>query len=206
MGICGWGRLAPPCPGETCFPDDPLPGPGVPQPDSHSPARPWDAFVAMPRPPPEGIDISTDPRRLDVEALHAFLSHTYWSPGLPRAVLERALANSLCFGAYEGARQVGFARVVTDRATFAWVCDVFVVDSHRRRGIADALMAAVMAHPELQQLRRWSLATRDAHGLYHRHGFTAMEDPSRAMEIRRPDVYQTAPAPGGPVASKPRLS
>ena len=129
-----------------------------------------------------------------MDAIHAFLSQTYWSPGLPRAVLERALSNSLCFGAYHGRRQVGFARVVTDRATFAWVCDVFVLDSHRRRGIADALMAAVMGHPELQGLRRWNLATRDAHALYRRHGFQALEDPGRAMEIRRPDVYRTSSA------------
>ncbi|MGO9065239.1 MAG: GNAT family N-acetyltransferase [Myxococcaceae bacterium] len=150
----------------------------------------------MARQAPDGIDISCDPTRLDVDALHAFLSHSYWSPGIPRAVLEGALANSLCFGAYEGLRQVGFARVVTDRATFAWVCDVFVVESHRRRGIADALMAAVMAHPELEKLRRWSLATRDAHSLYRRHGFVPLADPARAMEIRRPDVYQTAsPSP-----------
>ncbi len=150
----------------------------------------------MARPPPDGIDISSDPTRLDVDALHAFLSQTYWAPGLPRAVLERALANSLCFGAYEDARQVGFARVVTDRATFAWVCDVFVVESHRRRGIADALMTAVMAHPELEQLRRWSLATRDAHSLYRRHGFVPLGDPARAMEICRPDIYRPSrPAP-----------
>ena len=140
----------------------------------------------------EEIAISTDPTRLDVEAVHGWLKETYWSPGLPRDVFERALANSLSFGAYDGARQVGFARVVTDRATFAWVCDVFVVESYRRRGIADALMVAIKAHPELQGLRRWSLATRDAHALYRRHGFEPLANPSRAMEIRRPDVYQTA--------------
>jgi GNAT superfamily N-acetyltransferase len=138
------------------------------------------------------MDISTDRGRLDVGAVHAWLKETYWSPGLPREVLERALANSLCFGAYEGTRQVGFARVVTDRATFAWVCDVFVVESHRRRGIADALLVAMKSHPELQGLRRWSLATRDAHALYRRHGFEPLADPTRAMEIRRPDVYQSA--------------
>ncbi len=147
----------------------------------------------MDKPPPDGIDISTDNARLDVDTLHTFLRQAYWSAGLPRTVLERALAGSLCFGAYAGARQVGFARVVTDRATFAWVCDVFVVESYRRRGIADALMAAVMAHPELQQLRRWSLATRDAHALYLRHGFVPLQDPARAMEIRRPDIYRTSP-------------
>jgi len=141
------------------------------------------------RPLPD-IHISTDRDRLDVEAVHRWLRETYWSPGLPREVLERALANSLCFGAYDGERQVGFARVVTDRATFAWVCDVFVAESHRRHGIADAILAAMKGHPELQGLRRWSLATRDAHTLYRRHGFEALADPSRAMEIRRPDVYQ----------------
>jgi GNAT superfamily N-acetyltransferase len=135
------------------------------------------------------IDISTDKARLQVATIHAFLRQSYWSPGLPLNVLERALENSLCFGAYQGALQVGFARVVTDRATFAWLCDVFVAESHRRRGIGDALLAAVKAHPELQGLRRWSLATRDAHALYRRHGFEALADASRAMEIRRPDVY-----------------
>jgi GNAT superfamily N-acetyltransferase len=144
----------------------------------------------MAQAPPDGIEVSTDVARLDVEAVHAFLAVSYWSPGLPRAVLERALSNSLCFGAYEAGRQVGFARVVTDRATFAWLCDVFVVESHRRRGIADALMGAVKSHPELQGLRRWSLATRDMHALYSRHGFVPLADPGRAIEIRRPNVYR----------------
>jgi len=137
----------------------------------------------MTRPPPDGIDISTEKARLDVDVVHAFLRTSYWSPGLPRPVLERALANSLCFGAYEGVRQVGFSRVVTDHATFAWVCDVFVLESHRHRGIADALMAAMLAHPELQGLRRWSLATRDAHALYRRHGFLPLANPARRMEL-----------------------
>jgi GNAT superfamily N-acetyltransferase len=137
-----------------------------------------------------GVEVSSDAARLDVDAVHAFLSQSYWSPGIPREVLDRALKNSLCFGAYEGSRQVGFARVVTDRATFAWLCDVFVIESHRRRGIADALMGAVKSHPELQGLRRWSLATRDAHPLYRRHGFLPLADSAPAMEIRRPNVYQ----------------
>jgi GNAT superfamily N-acetyltransferase len=136
---------------------------------------------------PHGIDISSEANRLDVPTVHGWLKEAYWSPGLPREVLERAIANSLCFGAYEAGRQVGFARVVTDRATFAWVCDVFVAESHRRRGIADALLLAMKGHPELQGLRRWSLTTRDAHALYHRHGFEP--DSGRAMEIRRPNIY-----------------
>ncbi|HXX30532.1 MAG TPA: GNAT family N-acetyltransferase [Myxococcaceae bacterium] len=142
--------------------------------------------------PPPGIEISTDPGRLDVGLIHDFLRGSYWSPGIPRDIVERAIENSLCFGAYQGARQVGFARVVTDRTTFAWLCDVFVVEGHRRRGIADALVSTVMAHPQLQGLRRWSLATRDAHALYRRHGFAPLENPGRMMEIRRGDIYLEA--------------
>ncbi len=146
----------------------------------------------MVRAPPAGIEVSTDATRLDVDVIHVFLQQAYWSRGIPRETLQRALDNSLCFGAYEGKRLVGFARVVTDRATFAWVCDVFVVESHRRRGIADALMGAVKAHRELQGLRRWSLVTRDAHPLYRRHGFESLAEPARSMEIRRPGIYQEA--------------
>jgi len=156
----------------------------------------------MTRPPPAGIEISTDPARLDVGVIHDFLRGSYWAAGIPRDIVERSIRSSICFGAYDGARQVGFVRVVTDRATFAWVCDVFVVESHRRRGIADALMSAVMAHPELQGLRRWNLATRDMHELYRRHGFKpAAAD--RAMEIRRPDVYQRAAAAGAQGKAQP---
>lgn len=143
----------------------------------------------------DGIEISCEKARLDLDAVHGFLKTAYWSPGLPRDVLERAVENSLCFGAYQGARQVGFARVVTDCATFAWVCDVFVIESHRRRGIADALLLAVKGHRALQGLRRWSLATRDAHALYRRHGFLPLADPARALEIRTPNVYASAAEP-----------
>jgi GNAT superfamily N-acetyltransferase len=153
----------------------------------------------MPPPLPAGIEISTDPARLDLDVIHGFLRSSYWAPGLPRDVLERAIRGSLNFGAYEGPRLVGFVRVVTDKATFAWVCDVFVVEDRRRRGIADALMAVVLAHPELQGLRRWSLVTRDAHAVYRRHGFQPVADPALAMEIRRPDLYLApsgSPSPG----------
>lgn len=149
----------------------------------------------MARPPPAGIEISTDPARLDIGLIHDFLQGSYWARGIPRDIVERSIQGSLCFGAYQGSAQVGFVRVVTDRATFAWVCDVFVVESQRRKGIADALMSAVMTHPELQGLRRWNLATRDMHALYLRHGFQ-MADADRAMEIRRPDIYLNA-APAG---------
>jgi GNAT superfamily N-acetyltransferase len=131
----------------------------------------------------DGIIITTDPARLDLDVIHGFLSGSYWAEGIPREVVERAVRHSLCFGAYQGERQVGFARVVTDRATFAYVSDVFVLPPARGRSIAKRLMAAIMAHPDLQGLRRWTLATRDAHGLYRQFGFGEPRYPERQMEI-----------------------
>ena len=129
-------------------------------------------------------EISTDPHRLNVEVIHTFLAEdSYWSPGIPRSIVERAIENSLCFGVYDGDDQIGFARVVSDFATFAYLADVFILEQYRERGLGKELMASVMAHPDLQGLRRWSLATRDAHGLYTQFGFTALENPSRMMEI-----------------------
>lgn len=144
------------------------------------------------------VHISTDAARLDLDLVHAFLSQqAYWCRGIPRATVERAIAGSLCFGAYagvdSGAPQLGFARVITDRATFAYLCDVFVLPAHRRRGVAKALMAAIAAHPDLQGLRRFLLFTADAHGLYARHGFTPLQHPARGMERLDPDAY-TRPA------------
>ena len=109
---------------------------------------------------------------------------------MPRATLEKGIRNSLCFGAYAGGRQVGFARAITDRATFAYLADVFVVPEHRSEGVAKMLMESVIAHPDLQGLRRMLLATRDAHTLYARFGFTELGAPSRMMELHRPEVYQ----------------
>jgi GNAT superfamily N-acetyltransferase len=136
------------------------------------------------------FEISTDRARLDVTLIHEFLAHTYWSPGIPREILERGIANSLNFGAYAEGAQVGFARVVTDRATFAYLCDVFVVDAWRNRGISKFMMECIKAHPALQNLRRWMLATADAHGLYRQFGFRALGKPERMMEIAVPDIYQ----------------
>ena len=133
--------------------------------------------------------VDTDPERLDVALIHTFLASSYWAKGVPIEVVRRSIANSLCFGLYEGDRQVGFARVVSDRATFAYLADVFVVESHRGRGLARLLMEAVVAHPELQGLRRWMLATRDAHGLYARYGFTSLPAPQRFMQLHDPEVY-----------------
>jgi uncharacterized damage-inducible protein DinB/GNAT superfamily N-acetyltransferase len=141
--------------------------------------------------------VSTDPALLDVPLIHEFLSaHSYWAAGRPLEVVRRSLANSLCFGLYEGERQVGFARVVTDRATFAWLCDVFVLEGHRGRGLAKWLIGCVMSHTDLQGLRRVLLGTRDAHGLYERYGFTPLADPARFLEVFRPGVYE-AGQPGG---------
>jgi GNAT superfamily N-acetyltransferase len=140
-------------------------------------------------------DISTDPSRLQLAAIHAALTRSYWSPGVPRAVVERAIANSLCFGIYASSgAQVGFARVVTDQATFAWLADVYVLEEHRGQGLAKRLVAAIQAHPSLQGLRRFMLATMDAHGLYAQFGFAPLAAPERMMEIRDPDPYGAARA------------
>jgi len=140
----------------------------------------------------DGCLISTDPAKLDLDVIHGFLSRAYWCEDIPRSTLERAIGNSLCFGVYAGGRQVGFARVVTDRATFAYLADVFILDSHRRRGFSKRMMEAIMSHPDLQGLRRWSLATRDAHGLYSRFGFTPLQMPERHMEILDLEIYKKA--------------
>ena len=135
-----------------------------------------------------GYLVSTDRRRLDVAAIHAFLHGSYWARGIPREVVERSLRGSLCFGLFEWERQVGFARVVTDGATFAYLADVFVLPSHRGRGLATWLLECVLSHPGLQGLRRFLLFTRDAHALYARFGFAALEDPRTAMVIHEPGM------------------
>ena len=128
--------------------------------------------------------ISTDKSRLDTEMIHRFLSQeAYWAHNIPREVVERSIENSICFGAFDGDRQVGFARVITDRATFAYVGDVFVLPAHRGRGASKQLMHAIREHPDLQRLRRWHLLTRDAHALYEQFGFGKLSKPQRHMEI-----------------------
>ena len=137
-----------------------------------------------------GIVVDDDPGRLDMEVIHGFLAGAYWSQGIPRHVVERAVRGSLCFGLYEGERQVGFARVVTDRATFAYLADVFVLESHRGRGLSKLLVTGILGHPSLQGLRRWVLATRDAHSLYAQYGFKPLSAPERFMELHDPEVYR----------------
>jgi len=135
--------------------------------------------------------ISTDPARVDLPVVHAFLrTEAYWSPGVPMDVVRRSIGGSIVFGVYRGEEQVGFTRVVSDKATFAWICDVFVLDAYRGQGLGKWLMECVVAHPELQGLRRWMLATRDAHGLYTQSGFTELHDPARLMERWDPEIYR----------------
>jgi GNAT superfamily N-acetyltransferase len=133
--------------------------------------------------------ITTDQQRLDIDAIHTFLSRSFWAESIPEELVRKSIANSLCFGLFDGRSQVGFARVVTDRATFAYLCDVYVLESHRGRGLGKWLIETVMSHPDLQNLRRFQLVTRDAHGLYAPHGFAAPADPEWQMEIFRPGMY-----------------
>lgn len=142
--------------------------------------------------------ISDDPARLDPVAIHDYLSRSYWAEAIPLETVRRSLAGSLCFGVYRGGRQVGFARVVTDRATFAYLCDVYILEEFQGRGLGSRLMREVMAHPDLQGLRRFTLVTRDAHGLYEPFGFRRVAEPDRHMEIARPGLYRRAAGGAGP--------
>lgn len=136
--------------------------------------------------------ISTDRARLDLDVIHAGLDRSYWAAGIPREVVVRSIAGSLCFGLYHAGRQVGFARVISDGATFAYLSDVFLLESHRGRGIGQWFIRTILAHPDLQGLRRWLLATRDAHELYRKFGFRELEQPGIYMEIVRKNVYRAA--------------
>lgn len=136
--------------------------------------------------------VSTDPARVNLELVYDFLTNCYWAKGITRDVVSRSIENSLPFGVYRGAKQVGFARVITDRATFAYIADVFILEPYRGHGLSKLLMQCIMEHPELQGLRRWSLATRDAHRLYTQFGFRPVAKPEMWMEIHRPEVYSSA--------------
>ncbi len=136
-----------------------------------------------------GFEISTDAARLDVTAIHAFLSQTYWSPGIPLETVRTAIGHSVCVGAYCGEQQVGFARAITDRATFAYLADVYVLEAHRGQGLSRRMVQALTEHGALQGLRRMLLITRDAHGLYAKFGFKALAAPDRFMELHRPQAH-----------------
>jgi GNAT superfamily N-acetyltransferase len=153
------------------------------------------------------VAVSDDPARLDLAAVHGFLAASYWAAGIPEEVVRRSIAGSLCFGLYrsapgEGAAesQLGFARAVTDRATYAYLADVYVREEERGRGLGTFLLEAVMAHPDLQGLRRWSLVTRDAHALYRKLGFTPLAVPAGHMERVEADLYRRAA--GGPLPGR----
>ena len=139
--------------------------------------------------------ISTDPGRLDLAAIHAFLSQSYWARGIPLETVARSIEHSLPLGLYHGERQIGFARWITDRSTFAYLGDVYVLEGYRGRGLGKWLTEVAVEHPEIQGQRRWVLLTRDAHELYRRLGFTPLARPERYMERHWPDVYGPAAPP-----------
>ena len=134
--------------------------------------------------------ISTDRDLIDLDVVHGFLTECYWAKGIPRDVVARSIENSLCFGVFAERKQVGFARVISDYATYAYLGDVFLLESFRGHGLGKWLMECVLRHPRLQGLRRWSLVTRDAHGLYSKLGFEPLKKPQNYMELHRPDVYE----------------
>ena len=137
-----------------------------------------------------GYVIDTDPGRIDIAFVHRYLSEdSYWAKGIPYAVVERSVRGSLCFGLYHDGRQVGFARLITDHATFGYLADVFIIPDHRGKGLSLELMNAIVTHPDLTGLRRIMLATSDAHGLYRKFGFTQLSDPVLIMQLHRPGVY-----------------
>ncbi|WP_258406659.1 GNAT family N-acetyltransferase [Shewanella spartinae] len=135
--------------------------------------------------------ITTDKDAFDFDVIYGFISQSYWAMGIPKETMRRAIANSLCFGVFDkDNKQVGFARLITDSATFAYLADVFILPSHRGKGLSKYLMETIVAHPDLQGLRRIVLATRDAHGLYAQYGFQPIENPEILMQIWHPNVYQ----------------
>jgi GNAT superfamily N-acetyltransferase len=141
---------------------------------------------------PEGYVISDDPARLDLQVIHRFIAEeSYWARGIPPALIERMISNSLTWGVYHRDGQVGFARVITDKATFAYLADVFILAEHRGQGLSKALVTTLLAHPDLQGLRRWMLVTADAQSLYEKFGFKPVPHPERHMEIHRPHIYES---------------
>lgn len=134
------------------------------------------------------VQISTDKSLLDTEVIFNFLSTSYWAKGRSHQVIKKSIQNSLCFGVYLNKKQIGFARVVTDYATFAYIADVFILEDHRGKGFSKKLMEIIIGYPELQNIRRWMLATKDAHNLYSKFGFQLLKNPERFMEIVNPTV------------------
>ncbi len=136
--------------------------------------------------------VSTDKQRVDLDVVHGYLTRSYWAEGVPREIVQRSIEHSLVFGVYKGAEQVGFARIISDLATFAYLCDVFILEPYRGQGLSVWLMECIVAHPDLQGLRRWILFTRDAHGLYEKVGFKRLPTAERVMARPLPDFYKEA--------------
>ncbi|MFT5520096.1 MAG: ribosomal protein S18 acetylase RimI-like enzyme [Enterobacterales bacterium] len=133
--------------------------------------------------------VTTNQSEMDVEAIHQYLTNSYWSPGLPLETLRKALQNSFCFAALKGNEQIGFARLITDYTTFAYLADVYILEAHQGKGLSKMLLDEIFKHPKLDGLRRIMLATRDAHGLYEKFGFSKLSNPDIFMENWKPDVY-----------------
>ena len=147
----------------------------------------------------DDLRLSTLTDEMDVDAIHAYLSaESYWAPGISRDVVARAVQHSLCVGIFSGAAQVAFARAVTDRATYAYLADIYVLEPYRGGGLGKWMMEVLTAHPDLQGLRRWSLMTKDAHGLYAQFGFTPLKQPDRSMERTHPGAYARGADPQPP--------
>lgn len=138
----------------------------------------------------ENYTISCDPSKQDIDVVASFLKTSYWAKDIPTDTVAKSLQHSLCFALLDGDRQIGLARVVSDFATFAFLSDVFVLPDYRGKGLGKWLIECVLAHPELQGLRRWMLGTKDAHGLYRKYGFTPVTHPETLMELRNPNVYR----------------
>ena len=134
--------------------------------------------------------ISTDKNKIDIAYVHSFLTQSYWCPGISVEIVKKAVEGSLCFGVYHGNKQVGLARVISDKATFAYLADVFIDENYRGKGLSKWLMETILKHPDLQGLRRILLTTKDAHGLYSQFGFTLINNPERYMIIQNPEVYK----------------
>ena len=134
--------------------------------------------------------ISTEKEKMDIDLIHSFLTRSYWAEGISKEIVRRSIEGALCFGVFENEKQIGFARMITDRATFAYLADVFIIDEYRGLGLSKWLMEVIMSHPDLQGLRRLMLATRDAHELYKKFGFTSLNNVDRWMHIHYPDVYK----------------
>ncbi|WP_299494311.1 GNAT family N-acetyltransferase [uncultured Shewanella sp.] len=138
----------------------------------------------------EGYRISTQFSEMDLSVIHEYIASSYWAENIPQATMQKAMENSLCFGVFTVlGEQIGFARMVTDRATFAYLADVFILENHRGKGLSKWLMQHILDHPQLQGLRRMALATRDAHGLYKQFGFHSLKSPDTFMELHQPNVY-----------------